>query len=388
MTYLGMELPVLEAQGAIHTAREISQQPDLWQDILKKVAQERAGIGAFLNRAFSEVERIIITGAGTSAYIGLSVTGLLQRKTGILTEAIATTDLVSHPRDYFIADIPTLLISFARSGNSPESVGTAKLADELCSVCFHLIITCNGEGELAKHRPDKNTFVFALPPEANDQSLAMTSSYTGMLLAGVLISQLDEFDSARRSVDILTGYGRKIIDHYSPCIADIARMDFRRAVFLGSGPFFGTARESHLKVQELTAGKVICKEDSFLGFRHGPKAVIDDSTLVSYIFSNNEYVSRYERDLVQSMKKGNAPMLEIGLMESRLPGIALDQIFYLSDNGGGNLSEPYLAVCCALPAQILGFYKSLQLGLQPDSPSDTGAITRVVEGVTIYGLNV
>lgn len=387
MRYLGMELPALEAKGASHTAREISQQPDLWQLILKDVAQDRSELEQFLNVAFSKCKRIILTGAGTSAFIGLSLTGLLQRKTGILTEAIATTDLVSHPHDYLMADIPTLLISFARSGNSPESVAAVSLADEICKTCFHLIITCNGDGKLARRGNRANTLVFTLPAQANDQSLAMTSSYTGMLLVGVLIGHFSEFDAARRSVDILTGYGRKIIDYYSPRIAEVASKDFRRAVFLGSGPFFGSARESHLKLQELTDGKVICKEDSFLGFRHGPKAVIDDSTLVSYIFSNNDYVSRYERDLVQSMKKGNPPMLEMGLMESRLPGFELDHMYYLSDNGG-SLSETYLCVCSALPGQILGFYKSLHLGLRPDSPSETGAITRVVEGVTIYDLNV
>lgn len=387
MNYLGMDLPVLIEKGAVHTAREISQQPDLWQNVWKEIYVNRQGIEKFLEAALPGVKRIIITGAGTSAFIGLSLRGIFQQRTGILTEAIATTDLVSHPRDYFQVDVPTLLISFARSGNSPESVAAVSLAKEICRKCYHLVITCNPEGRLATHGQDADRFVFALPPEANDQSLAMTSSYTGMLLAGILIARLDELDTAKRSVDILTGYGRKIIDYYTEDMATVARGNFKRAVFLGSGPFFGTAKESHLKLQELTDGRIICKEDSFLGFRHGPKAVIDDSTLVFYIFSNEQYVSKYERDLVASMKKGRSPFMEIGIMESRMPGINLDRILYLSENGG-TLSEEFLAVCSVVPAQMLGFFKSLDLGLRPDAPSATGAITRVVEGVQIYDLNI
>lgn len=386
MKYLGVEVSALVEKGAVHTAKEISQQPDLWQDIWRQVYDQRPQLEAFLKVALKDSKRIILTGAGTSAFIGLSLSGLFQRKTGLISEAIASTDLVSHPKNHFQTEVPALLISFARSGNSPESLAAIALAEELCPQCYHLIITCNAEGKLAMLKPDKRKFVFALPKEADDQSLAMTSSYTGMLLAGILIAELNELDAAKKSVDVLTGYGRRIINYYAPAIEKIAKMDFRRAVFLGSGPFFGTARESHLKLQELTDGKIICKEDSFLGFRHGPKAVVDDTTLVCYIFSNEEYVSKYERDLVRSMKKGHPLMMEIGIMENILPDTPLDHIFYLSDNGC-RLKEEYLAVCSVLPAQLLGFYKSLQLGLRPDMPSATGAITRVVEGVQIYDLN-
>ena len=386
MEYLGMGLPALEAKGAVHTAREIAQQPDLWQKIWHVVNDQRTGLHKFLGTALTDSRRVILTGAGTSAFIGLSLRGIVQRQTGILTEAIASTDLVSHPRDFFSASIPTLLISFARSGNSPESVAAAALADEICGNCYHLVITCNGDGKLARYASE-NKYVLALPPEANDQSLAMTSSYTGMLLAGILVTRLNELEAARKSVDILACYGRRIIDSYAAELSKIAEKGFTRAVFLGSGPFFGTARESQLKLQELTDGKLICKEDTFLGFRHGPKAVIDDATLVCYIFSNMEYPSKYERDLVLSMKKGRAPLLQMGISENRLPDIQLDHNIYLSDKDHG-LAEEYLAVCNVLPAQILGFYKSLHMGLKPDMPSVTGAITRVVEGVQIYELNV
>lgn len=384
MKYLGLDQSTLIKKGAIHTAREISQQPQLWEKIYKSILLQQPELQEFLDVALNKSQRIILMGAGTSAFIGLSLRGIFQRNTGHITEAISTTDLVSHPQDYLLRDTPTFIISFARSGNSPESEAAVALADKLCKNCYHLIIICNPDGKLA-HYPTKNKFVFVLPKEANDQSLAMTSSYTGMLLAGLLIAELNHLSSLDKMIATLVKYGEKAISYYAEELKQIAEKNFTRAVFLGSGPLFGTATESHLKLQELTDGKIICKKDSFLGFRHGPKAVINESTLVVYLFSNDEYTQKYERDLVDSMKKGNRPLLEIGVMESQLTDINLDHKFYFAENGSA-IREEFLTVCSVIPAQILSFYKSLHVGLHPDSPSHSGAITRVVEGVQIYDL--
>jgi tagatose-6-phosphate ketose/aldose isomerase len=309
------------------------------------------------------------------------------RDTKIPTQAVSTTSLVSHPEDYLAREIPLLMISFARSGNSPESVAAVRLADELCDTCFHLIITCNADGALARYGNAKsgNRYVFTLPEEANDESLVMTSSYTGMLLAGILIAQIDAIAGNKSAVDTLAHYGRRVINYYTDDLKTISKRNFERAVFLGSGPLSGTATESHLKLQELTDGKIICKDDSFLGFRHGPKAVIDATTLVVYLFSNNSHVLKYEKDMVTSMKKGNSPLLEVGFMEKDMPDVILDYSLSFSEDGM-SLPEDFLSVCSVIPAQLLAFFKSLNLGLQPDNPSVTGAISRVVEQFPIYDL--
>jgi len=382
MKYLGIEEQELEKLGAIHTAREISQQPELWKKVYEEILAHRRQITAFF-QGVKGVGRIILTGAGTSAYIGSSLRGTFQRTLGIVTEDISTTDLVSHPNDYFHADTPTLLVSFARSGNSPESAAAVSLADKLCKKCYHLIVTCNPGGLLANCKTRSLRYVFVLPSEANDQSLAMTSSYTGMLLAGKFLA--DSFAGRTDASDLPTivRYARKTIDYYAGDLRQIAGLDFKRAVFLGSGPFYGTALEAHLKLQELTDGKVICKNDSYLGFRHGPKVVIDEKTLVVYFFSNDSYSLSYEMDLVNGMTRGTAPLAEVSISESPIDGISVDHSFIFSDNGK-SVDEDLLAVCSIVPAQILAFYKSLHCGLRPDAPSATGAITRVVEGVQIY----
>jgi tagatose-6-phosphate ketose/aldose isomerase len=385
MKYLDFPVDELTRLGAIHTAREISQQPSLWLKIWEEATARRPEIEKFF-RTTQSARRIILTGAGTSAFIGLSLRGAFQRGRGILTEAISTTDLVSHPQDYLLPAVPTLLVSFARSGNSPESAAVVRIADEICHQCFHLVITCNPEGLLAMSPSPNPKYVYTLPPEANDQSLAMTSSYSGMLLAGKLLATIETVADQKSTVQALARYAEQVLRNNVTELKKIAALDFKRAVFLGGGPLYGTATEGHLKLQELTDGQVICKNDSYLGFRHGPKAVIDSHTLVVYLFSNDKHAQQYEKDLVGAMKKGNPPLAEVGIAETAPEGISLDHLITLS-NDATTVEEEFLTVAAIVPAQLLGFFKSLQLGMKPDAPSATGAITRVVEGVQIYALN-
>jgi tagatose-6-phosphate ketose/aldose isomerase len=383
MKFLDMEERWLKDLGAIDTAREISGQPALWQSIFNKLLTQQDEIRVFIEKVFKKVDKIILTGAGSSAYIGFSLEGVFHRGSRRTTVSVPSTHLVSHACDYLDATVPTLLVSFARSGNSPESVAVVKKADQICDECYHLIITCNPDGDLANHEFRNSGYVFLLPPESNDKSLAMTGSYSGMLLAALLICDIEVLNSREFTLKALQDYGTKLLTDHREAIRKIAELPFTRAVFLGSGPQFGTATESHLKLQELTDGKVICKNDSFLGFRHGPKAVVDEHTLMVYYMSNSREVLRYEQDLVYGMNEGKKPLYQVGISERSIDSLPLDQLLELTDNSE-HIEESYLAVATILFGQMLGFYKSLQLNLQPDSPSASGAISRIVKGVTIY----
>jgi tagatose-6-phosphate ketose/aldose isomerase len=301
-----------------------------------------------------------------------------------MTRAISTTDLVTHPELFLQKERPTLLVSFARSGDSPESIAAVNLVNQLCDEVYHLIITCNENGKLAQEKDKKNNMVFLLPPGTNDKGLAMTASFTSMLLVGILISMLNQIDRLDTQVAQLIAYGSGILQNDSGNLFLLSKKNFKRVVFLGSGPLFGAARESHLKLQELTNGAIICKHDSFLGFRHGPKAVIDKSTVVFYLFSNNPYARQYEIDLLSEICNQDLGMYSVGISESPIEaGHCLDLNIILN-SGGNTIDESFLAVCDVLPAQILGYFKSLALGLDPDNPSSSGVISRVVQGVKIY----
>jgi len=383
MSLLGISKAVLSESGGLHTASEIAQQPSLWHELGGQVGKSQAGIKDFLQKAAADSDRVVLTGAGTSAFIGISLRTAFMTATGLPTEPIPTTDIVSSPDRYFLKGETIILVSFARSGNSPESLGAIVMADQICAKCYHLIITCSASGELANIQTPNPKYVFLLPEKANDKSLAMTSSYSGMLLSGLLIARHKTHDQNLNLVDLLCRYGERALQTHAPVLREVAREPFQRAVFLGSGTMLGVATECHLKLQELTDGLVICKHDSYLGFRHGPKAVVDERTLMFYLLSNVPYVQRYETDLLRSMEKGRPPLMEILVSETAHPGFKGNHNLVFSETGS-SLPEDFLAVCSVLPGQMLGFFKSLETGHSPDVPSKSGAISRVVEGVSIY----
>src|SRR5688500_4199376 len=381
--YFGFDHEELIEKGALNTAIEIAGQPLLWREIFEQVCANKNELAAFLDPLLnSENLRIILTGAGSSAFLGEAAQGVFQKQTGRITQAIATTDLVTHPDLYFMRNVPTLMVSFARSGNSPESVEAVRLANSHCSKIYHLIITCNAKGELVRNTIGMNVFTFILPEAANDKSLAMTGSFTSMLLAGLLMVNLSSFRAAEEKVNELSAKAKEFIEKYSTQIEQLAGNSFERVIFLGSGPLLGIARECHLKLQELTDGKIICKHDSFLGFRHGPRVVVNGNSLIVYLFSQDEHVFLYERDLCLSIDADtrNIPTVGINQRMKALKSTVLDITFSPSLRDNIELSF----ISATLVGQILGFFHSIYVGLQPDNPSVSGAISRVVQGVTIY----
>ena len=376
--------------GTSYMVKEISSQPKLWMETFQSISDKKEQIAAFVNKVckIDNIE-VILTGAGSSAFIGEILQYAFHKNTGVPVNAIPTTDLVTHPRNFFQKAIPTLLVSFARSGDSPESVAAFELAENLTDNIYHLVITCNREGKLAKMAVNKkNAFVFLLPEETNDQALAMTSSFTSMTLAGLLISDINNIETNEGNVKKLSAFGELILNKYTKELDQVADLDFKRIVFIGSGPLKGTAKESHLKVVELTDGQIVCQYDSFLGFRHGPKAIIDKSTLLVYIFSSDPYVYKYEADLVRSINETEDFIFSIGIGQNSkdLENLQLNLSILLSSDSN-KMGDDFFSICSVIPAQILGFYKSQSLGLTPDSPSKNGGIHRVVQGVNIYPYN-
>ena len=370
----------------LHTYREIMQQPCMWMRAYENVCSARDEIKSFRDKYLKAGYQVVLTGAGTSAYIGDALEAALRNTAFKGARAIATTDILTAPELYFGKDSKVLLVSFARSGNSPESVGTVKAVEKTAGEVAHIFITCNAQGELAKMKGD-NILSLLLPPETNDASLAMTSSYSTMLLVAAMVADIDNIQADGAHIKAVADAVEKSLAKYNTEIRDIASRQFNRAVFLGSGALKGVAEESRLKLQELTDGAVMCAFDSFLGFRHGPKAIVKEDSLMVYLLSPDPKVLRYELDLIRQVKSNNNVKASVIVCGTKPSASILDPVCYdlcVETGLPDSIPPAFGAVSQVFVAQLLGFYKSIDCGLCPDSPSVSGNISRVVEGVTLY----
>lgn len=387
---LGLEISKLEDCSGLNTAKEIIQQPDTWRESIKNLIKNKIEIKSFIDSFLSKKEfRIILTGAGTSAFAGEVcepyLTSLLNKR----VEAIATTDLVASPKSYFIKDIPTLLVSFARSGNSPESVHAVNLATQLVDDLYQVVITCNENGKLAKNTVnDEKSLLLLMPPQTNDLGFAMTSSFTTMVLNAMAVFNINNIENFSSDVDKLSNSVNDFIENNIEKVTSLSNEDFERIVYLGSSTSKGIARESALKVLELTAGKVNASYDTPLGFRHGPKSVVDDETVSVIYISNDEYTRQYDLDLAKEMlahKKNDKVVIVGDNIEEDILNKA-DYVFNVENINYNVENKVLLPLQQIIFGQMLSFLKSVNLGITPDNPCPTGEVNRVVQGVILHEL--
>ena len=386
-----LDAKTLTAMGAQVTTREIRRQPDLWEGALAIYDENASAIGAFLERAAAlggdARTHVVFTGAGTSAYVGDTVMPYLRRHgdaSRFSFDAIASTDIVSAPRDFLRPEDPTVLVSFARSGNSPESLAAVERAGEVVGDILYLNITCAPEGRLAQRFAGDERSLTLLVPGANDQGFAMTGSYSCMELLAALV-----FDTASRAdkgawVAQAAGMGREVVSRE----AEIARWvdsDFHRITYLGSASFGGEARECQLKILELTHGLVATSFDTSMGYRHGPKSFVDDRTLVFVLVSNDAYTRQYDLDILREIGGDGIALHTVAVQQAGDTRYEGESFSFGPD--WAPLPEAYLALPYVMVAQTVSLLTSVKVGNTPDTPSPTGTVNRVVKGVTIHPLN-
>lgn len=384
----GKDTKEWESLKGIFTATEINQQPATWRITIKQVEDHKEEIKAFIENVTKHDDfDIILTGAGTSEFVGNAIFTYVSQKTNFKTKSYATTDIVSSPENYLSQNKPTLLISYGRSGNSPESVGAVEVADEVCGKnVYHLFITCNHEGALSKAAQTRdNAYAINLTPETHDQSFAMTSSFSNMMLATLLCFSLDNYDEVKAELEDIITTGEKMLVNKWEFFKNIVEdYNFNRIVYLGANCLKGIAQESQLKILELTAGKVATMYDSPMGFRHGPKSIINDDTLTVIYLSDNPYTRQYEVDLIKEMspqRKGNKLVAVMNKMDEEVAGL-VDYAFAFElekEHENAFLGFDYI-----MAAQVLALFKSLSYNITPDNPCPTGEVNRVVKGVILH----
>jgi tagatose-6-phosphate ketose/aldose isomerase len=382
--------------GLVHTPSEIAQQPQLWRWTSEYMAEQAGKLRSFLKKSglFNDKHRptVVFTGAGTSDFVGQSLADLYRVVFNTCAINWPTTRITANPCDFFNGDQDFVFIHFARSGNSPESRAVLEMAlSKHPDNIFHIVITCNQEGDLAKislNNPEK-VYLLSLHPDSNDKGLAMTSSFSSMIVAGQAIAHLHAISSFVKIINNLALSAEYFLDTSANEIHDLANPRIERAFFLGNKDLFGAATESALKVQELTAGQLLAKSDDTLGFRHGPISAVDSGSMVCFFLSEDPLTRKYEFDVIKQYNKAfcemGAKTVVVGANNHQLFN-GLDITFLSYDPEDKWRIPVYHQVNMAvLFGQLFGMFQASRRGINVDDPStEKATYNRVVQGVQIY----
>ena len=377
-------------RGLEHTPREIWQQPDTWGTTFKICSARKPELLDVLRRAGigrgTASPTVYLVGAGTSDYTGRALAPLLRRRWGCDAWAVPSTTLLTDFDDFHAAGKDYFWISFSRSGDSPEGVAVLERALQRNRSIHHLVITCNQQGkmgELCAGAPER-AFALVLDDTVNDRGLAMTSSFSNMLIAGQCVAHLEDLAQFGAVISGLSECGREFLPVAAETAAELTALGCARACFVGSGVLRGVADECALKVVELSAGKVTTLAETPLGLRHGPMSSVDGQTLFVAFLSSDPRRRGYELDLLREIDRKRLGRVRLAVTAGDGAEISPLVDYRLPLNCPMNFPDYYRPALDVILGQLLGLFASLRCGLKPDQPSPTGAITRVVQPIKLY----
>lgn len=365
------------------TDAEIAQQPALWTQLAHVLDTQQGRLDAFLGTRLNQPSAsVVLTGAGSSGFIAEMVADQIDSQWPARVRALHTTSLLTHPALYLQRERPTVLVSFGRSGSSAESVAAVELVRDVVDDAAFLDITCNAQGELARIGEGRaDTCTLLMPPDSCDRAFAMTSSLTCMQLAALACFDASPWPQRLQRLHDLAALERDALTRWTASIDALSAQSHARVIYLGSGPLEACAREAALKLLELTCGRVPAFATTPLGFRHGPKSLLDSDTLVVVFRSAQPLARRYERDLIEELRRDRVA----GRVVSLGPAEAGDA----NDDDALSLPVPTLPDAWLAPlwlsfAQRYALRRSAALGIAADNPFPDGTVNRVVQGVIIH----
>ncbi len=388
-SFVDLLLEEKKARGLLYTPAEIAQQPKTWQMTLSIFEQHRAKIAAFLDavgvrNSLESRPAVMLIGAGTSDYVAHALEFLLRQKWGCEVSSVASTDLLPNMEEYIVPGRKYLWISFSRSGDSPEGVAVLEQAIERYPSISHLLVTCHAKARMAAlcEGVDR-ACVVVLDDAVNDRSLAMTSSFTNMIIMGHCLANAWSIAEYKPLLEQLVRAGSDLLLQAAPLAEGLAARRFARICFVGGGSLASVAKESALKTLEMTAGQVKTMSETVLGLRHGPMAALDKETLFICFVSGDKRRAQYARDLLREIgeKQVVAKRIAVGPAFAEKDFTA-DCDLYLPLNI--DVDDSYRPVLDVIFGQLLGLYCSVEHQLKPDSPSEGGVINRVVQKFCIY----
>lgn len=368
----------------LHTAREIRQQPEMWRDTRDRViAQSTSWRDLLAEQICLTNTQVILSGAGTSFYAGLALQPMWRQLLQRPCEAWPTTRIVTEPETVISKQGTVLLVSLARSGNNPESIGSVKLVNQVASEAYHVAITCNQDSFLGQlERTSSNAKTLALHPATLDQGLAMTSSFTSLVIAGQVLAGAMSGSNDFHIIEGLARLAEGVVEN-SAAIMDITQSnDFDRVFVFGDGSQYAAALEGVLKFEEFSDGQIIGLAESFLGARHGYANVINDQTLAIFLLSENPYVRAYQMSVIVELheRRPNTTKVAITLHDDGQLHSLTDYVVVLDEQGDTVIPDVWRASLDTVVLQCLSLQAAVKLGVPPDNPFRHRATAKAIEG--------
>lgn len=323
-----------------HTGREISSQVEAWQDAHTAVHLATSDLQSLWQQG--EYDSVIFTGCGSTHYLAMSAAGLFQRATGVISRAVPCSELLLHPTLVYGAR-KTLLVTISRSGATSETVQAA----EKFKTNFQsdiIVISCYDD------KPLNDFATINLAARAGQEiSIAQTRSFSSML---VMAEGLALAASGNPLPPQFSSTLSAQVDAMHTRALEYADPDrYQRVFYLGSGALYGLACEAMLKMKEMS----LTSAEAFhpMEFRHGPKSMVDDQTLIIGLLNAHTYTA--EIAVMNEMRALGATV--VTLSEDAQTDIVLE----------GNKQRP--SIVHYLPfLQWLAYLRAVNKGLNPDAP--------------------
>lgn len=343
-----------------HTKREIEAQPSTWEKVLSRDRQRIEDIEETLNT----VSEIILFGAGTSYYLALSASSVLQRMRGTNTKAVPSSEIIDFPEAHIANQGKELklFVGFSRSGETTETVEALKKVKNVDESNKTLAISCYPESPLVEE--SERAIVTEM---AQEGSVVMTKSFSAMLLISYQLATMDGEED--RDLSLLPDLGEVAIEKTSSLAGKLLKKDFDHFVFLGSGPHYGIACESMLKMKETALENTEAFHS--LEFRHGPKSTVGSNSLVTMYMT--ESGREHEKVLLSELEDLGATTVAIGGNLGR--EIRNSSHFFV--NFQTKLSQYFQGVLLIPFAQQLGARVALDKNINPDKPRNLSQVVHL-----------
>lgn len=356
------------------TKAEILSQPETWGET---IAYAREMAASFPRLDFARYDRIYAVGSGSSYYLALIMQSLLARKQSVPSAAVPSCETFLDSDRYFRRGLGYLAFINSRSGRSTEALLAADHIEK--NFGGHVVtLGCYADSPLSQRGS-----AHLVAAAGQEESVVMTRSFSNMLLLFELFLELNEAqvhgqdaDAGREAderrpawADQLPDVGRALLKQYHEQIRSlIGGAEFNHFVFLGSGAFYGVAREAALKMEEMAIASA--EAYHLLEYRHGPKSVAGPRTL-AVVFLLPGF-SEYQAALLHEIKGYGATILTVGPEDDEGASAVADLAVKLP----AGLNE-YQALVLGLPViHLLGLYEAIKRGVDPDYPRH---LTQVVE---------